>query len=222
MNKNITLIKKKIIEVETIFFDLDGVLIDTEKLYFRFWKEACLFYGFTLSDEDALSLRSRDAEDAKAFFNVIFDNKLDYYVAREKRIELMNEYFKTHPIELKSGAIAILTKLKQDNKKLYIVTANKVDKASKIMDSLHINGYFENIISAKNVERGKPFPDVYLKACAFVNKEPKDVIVFEDSPNGLKASHAAGCFTVMVEDLTPYTEDMDYVDGAISSLNELL
>ena len=222
MNKNIALIKQKIEKTDTIFFDLDGVLIDTEKLYFRFWKEACLFYGFVLSDEDALTLRSRDMEDAKTFFDKIFCGQLDYYVAREKRIELMNKYFEAHPIELKLGSLEILKKFKENNKNLYIVTANKVDKALKIMNSLHINEYFESVISAKNVKRGKPFPDVYLKACEIVNKKPSDVVVFEDSPNGLKASHSAGCFTIMVEDLTPYAEDMYYVDGAIVSLKELL
>ena len=222
MIKNLNLIKKKIDGTNTIFFDLDGVLIDTEKLYFRFWKEACLFYGFTISDEDTLSLRSRDPNDAREFFKRIFDGKLDYDMTRSKRIELMNHYFETHPIELKECAVEILKSLKERGKKLYIVTANKVDKAVKIMDSLHIIEYFSEIISAKDVKRGKPFPDVYLKACEHVKMEPKDVVVFEDSPNGLKASHSAGCFTIMVEDLTPYTNDMDYVDGAISSLKEVL
>ena len=222
MSKNIDLIKSKIKKVDTIFFDLDGVLIDTEKLYFRFWKEAASFYGYELSDEDALAMRSRDPIDAKEFFKTISNGLLDYDLVRAKRVELMDAYLLEHPIELKPFAIETLEKLKNDKKKLYIVTANKVDKATKICDFLHINEYFVAIISAKDAPRGKPFPYVYIEACKQVDKEPKDVLVFEDSPNGLKASHDAGCFTVMVEDLTPYDENMGCADGVISSLEEII
>ena len=72
------------------------------------------------------------------------------------------------------------------------------------------------------MKRGKPFPDVYLKACETVNASPSEVVTFEDSPNGLLSSYRSGCFTLMVEDLTPYDESMDYVDAAVSSLRELL
>jgi DNA helicase-2/ATP-dependent DNA helicase PcrA len=85
-----------------------------------------------------------------------------------------------------------------------------------------INEYIDGVISAKDVKRGKPFPDVYLYACEITKTNPNDVVVFEDSPNGLMSSSAAGCFTVMVEDLTPFEKDMNYVDSAVSSLIELL
>lgn len=78
------------------------------------------------------------------------------------------------------------------------------------------------MISAKYVKRGKPYPDVYLSACLKVGISPKDVVVFEDSPNGLKSAKSAGCITVMMEDLTKYSGDLDFVDGAISCLEELL
>ena len=223
MNKrNIKYIKKKIDEVDTIFFDLDGTLIDTEPLYFRFWKEATKFYGRELSDIEALSMRSRDKQSARDFFNIISNGLLDYDVVRLKRVELMNTYLKDHPIQMKEGALEYLTLLNRSGKKLYIVTANTVEKASNIINDLGFMNLLDGVISAKDVKRGKPFPDVYLKACEIVDKHPKEVIVFEDSPNGLMSSSSAGCFTVMIKDLSPLTEDMDYVDAYIESFTELL
>ena len=222
MTKNIESILKKIDEVDTLFFDLDGTIIDTERLYFRFWKEAARFYGFELSDEQALSMRSRERTSAKEFFSEISNGQLDYLKVREKRIELMDEYFRTHKYQIKPGIVEFLYKSRVNGKKLYIVTANTKEKTERILKLLTLTKTFNGIISAVDVQRGKPFPFVYLEACSQVNKKPSEVVVFEDSPNGLLSSFSAGCFTVMIEDMTPYTEDMDYVDGVIESFAQLL
>lgn len=213
---------KKINDTEVLFFDLDGTLIDTEHLYFRFWKEASKYYGYELKDEEALNFRSRERQSAREYMRHISDGILDYDIVRDKRIELMNEYFKDHPIQMKPGAIELLKKYKNEGKRIYIVTANNVEKSEGIIRPLGFYDLLDGIISAKDVKRGKPFPDVFLKACEIVNVKPQDVVVFEDSPNGLMASHAAECYTLMVEDLTPYTKDMTYVDSVVSSLEELL
>lgn len=214
--------KDKIKNTDILFFDLDGTLIDTEKLYFRFWKEASKYYGFELSDEVALSLRSRERISAKEIMSKASNGILDYDQVREKRVELMNDYFLTHPIKIKPYAIELLKKYKKENKKIYIVTANTVDKAKNIISSLGFIDLIDDIISAKDVSRGKPFPDVYVYAAKKVGVKPKDVVVYEDSPNGLISSHEAGCFTIMVEDLTKYEENMHYVDAYVSSFKELL
>lgn len=222
MDYQVELIKEKLRRLNIVFFDLDGTLINTEHLYFRFWKEASKYYGYELGDEETLSMRSRERKSAEEYLYKVSGGLLDYNLTRNKRIELMNEYFKDHPIELKEGAEELLQKLSSEGKKLYIVTANAIEKSEGILKSTNISSYFTSIISAKEVERGKPYPDVYLYACAKIVVSPDQVIVFEDSPNGLISSFKAGCFTVMVEDLTPFTKDMDYVDGAISSLNKLI
>ena len=125
---NVAFIKDKIKNTEVLFFDLDGTLIGTEPLYCRFWKEACLFYGFELSDEQVLTLRSRDHQSTMEFLTKISGGTLDYSLTRAKRIELMDEYLKTHPIQIKEGAIEFLTLLKQQNKSfsqsLFFFTSN--------------------------------------------------------------------------------------------------
>ena len=222
MIKNLIEIKNKINETDVLFFDLDGTIINTEPLYFRFWKEASKFYGYELTDEQALEMRSRDRTSAKEYIERVSNGKLDYVKTREKRTELMNAYFETHQYEIKPGIVEFLSKSRLNNKKLYIVTANMVDKTERILKAIKLDNYFDGIISARDVQRGKPYPFVYLEACRQVNKNPSEVVVFEDSPNGLISSFGAGCFTVMIEDMTPYSEDMNYVDGVIESFSNLL
>ncbi len=213
----------KIIEkFDIYFFDLDGTLIDTEKLYFRFWKEASKFYGYELNDYEALSFQSLERNEGRKKMREYSNGLLNYDVVREKRIELMNQYLLIHPIEVKEGVFDFLRLLKEKNKKIYIVTANAYEKALKILKDTLLYPYVDAIISAKDVERGKPFPDVYLKGCAQIGCEPSNVVVFEDSKNGLLAASRAGCYTIMVEDLTKYNDDLSFVDGYISSFKEIL
>ena len=213
--------KELIDRFDYFFFDLDGTLIDTEKLYFRFWKEASKFYGYELSDEEALSFQSLEKGEGHKKMKEYSNGLLDYDIVRQKRIELMNEYFLHHEIEVKEGAKEFLELLKKNNKHVYIVTSNAFSKAKKIIDNISFSNLIDDIISAKDVERGKPFPDVYLKACESINKKPSEVIVFEDSINGLLSSFKAGCFTVMIEDLTKYNDYFSFVDMHVSSFYDL-
>ena len=222
MTYNLELIKNKIKDAEILFFDLDGTLIDTEPLYYRFWKEASKYCGYELSHKEALQMRSLDKNFAMQFLSQVSNGILRYDEVKAKRIELMSKYLLTHPITFKEGAIELLSKYKQEGKKIYIVTANTVEKAERIINDLGFMSLLSGIISAKDVKRGKPYPDVYLSASKQAGKNPSEIVVFEDSPNGLKSSYDAGCFTVMVEDLTPYTSDMNYVHGAVKSLKNLL
>lgn len=222
MSFNLEIIKNKLNKCDVIFFDLDGTLVDSEPLYFRFWIEACNYYGYNMSKEEALNMRSRYKDSSIEYLNKISNGKLDYFKVKAKRIELMEDYLLSHPLTLKEHALDILNKLHKENKKIYIVTANTVNKANDIIASLNFNDLIDGVISATDVKRGKPFPDVYLKACEIINVKPENIIVFEDSPNGLMSSFSAGCFTVMIEDMSTYNDDMDYVHGAISSYKEIL
>ena len=222
MIKDCSKIKEIIKSKDVLFFDLDGVLIDTEKVYFRFWKEASKYYGYGLKDEEALCFRSLERNSGIKLIKEFSGGLLDYDTVKNKRVELMNEYFNNHPIEVKDSAFAFLNKQRQENKKIIIVTANALEKANKILKETGLDKYVDRVISAKDVKRGKPFPDVYLSALKELSLKGSDVVVFEDSPNGLKASSGAGCFTLMVKDLTPINDDMTYVDAYIENLKSLL
>ena len=222
MKFNVELAKERLNNAQVVFFDLDGTLIDTEPLYNKYWREASKYYGYELTKEEALNMRSRDVTSAIEYLNEVSGGKLDYFKVKAKRSELMDEYWKDHPIELKPGALDILKKLKEENKKIYIVTANTVEKSERIIKSVGFRDLIDDIISAKDVKRGKPFPDVFLYACEYVGLKPQDAIVFEDSPNGLMSSFRAGCFTIMIEDMTPYEEEMDYVNAAITTWVDIL
>lgn len=81
---------------------------------------------------------------------------------------------------------------------------------------------FDEIVCATMVERGKPFPDVYLYACRKMGEKPEDCLAVEDAPNGIYSAHGAGCKVLMIPDLTEPDEDlMEHIDCVAESLLEV-
>ena len=207
--------------MKAVFFDLDGVLIDTEPRYSRFWREAAEECGFAMTYEESLALRSLDAGLARERFLKQYGSDV-YVLLRETRKRRMEEYRKDHPVMEKKGARAILEHLKESGIPYYIVTASSLSRAERHMRDAHLPWDASRLISTKSVGRGKPYPDVYLEAVRTAKLKPEEVLAVEDSPNGIKSAHAAGCLAVMIPDLTEATEeDKSLCYRICSDLDEL-
>lgn len=208
--------------IRTVIFDLDGTLIDTEKYFKVFWRKAAEAFGFDMSEEQALELRSLGRPFAPALLQKWFGENFDYGAVRDKRRQIMKEYLDTRGIELKPGAEKALAWLKQNGYRVALATATPVDRATEHLKETGIYEYFDMIVSAAQVEKGKPAPDVYLFACRQLGEELENCIAIEDSPNGVLSGHAAGLRVVMVPDQTEPDEALkEKLYACISSLEEL-
>ena len=94
--------------IRGVLFDMDGLVLDTEKLYTRFWREACHFYGFPMTLEQALRMRAANSKLSQANLHEFFGPTADYTTIRSKRIELMDAYIAEHGIEAKPGIYELL------------------------------------------------------------------------------------------------------------------
>ena len=187
-------------KIEAVIFDLDGLILDTERLYRRFWREAARECGFEMTHETALELRSLDKTLAKELLNARFGDDFDYDEVKRHRIALMNEYVDKNGVSAKRGVRELTEYLRESGIKQAIATATNYERTNDYLDRAGVRGCFDTIVCACDLPHGKPFPDVYLYACEKLGVIPENAIALEDSPNGVKSAHSAGCSVICIPD----------------------
>ena len=190
-------------EKPAFIFDLDGTLIDTEKLYRKYWPMALRDYGYELSDERALKLRSLGRPFAPAQFKEWYGEDFDYNLVRQRRKEYVEGHIEKYGIELRPGVKEILEYLRDKNITVAIATATDLERTKKYLEMTQISEYFTDIICATMVKCGKPAPDIYKFACEKLNKKPSECFAVEDAPNGVKSAYDAGLKVIFIPDQAP-------------------
>jgi HAD superfamily hydrolase (TIGR01509 family) len=192
--------------VSAALLDMDGTLLDTEKVYFDSLVAALTSCGYT-DDVTALSHSMIGLPGPQCEIMLIERYGGDFPIAR------INAAFETHcnaifktGLPLKPGAIALLDALADAECPFAIVTSSSRRTADQHLTLAGIRTRFDTILTRDDVTRGKPSPDMYLLAAARLGVKPESCVAVEDSNHGVTAAHAAGAITIMVPDLVPPTE----------------
>ena len=194
--------------IKAVLFDLDGTLIDTEKYYRVCWKKALESFGYKVSDEQVLTLRSLGRPFAPDHIKkLVGDPNADYKAIRAERSGLMEQMIKEQGIELKKGAVQLLEYLKSKKIITAVSTASDLERTTRYLKHVGIYEYFDKLISCTMVKFGKPAPDVYIYACKGLGLYPCECVAVEDSPNGVKSAFEAGCKVIMVPDQSEPDEE---------------
>lgn len=193
--------------VAGVIFDMDGVILDTEKLYGRFWQEAAIALGYPMTHRQALGMRSLNRQAGQEKLESYFGPGISRSQVRNKRIELMDAYIAQHGVELLPGVREILAFLKQRGIATAIATSSPMERVERYLGPYGVLSKFDALCSADDVARGKPEPDIYLKAAAMIGLPPEKCLAVEDSPAGILSASRAGCMPVFVPDQDRADED---------------
>ncbi len=190
-------------KIDGIIFDMDGVITDTEKWLQRYYLKAAEELGFTkIKAEHILEIRSLPAEIAEKKMKSLVCDDFDFYAVRELRKKYMSEHIEKYGLEKKKGIDELLRYIKKKGLKCSVATATPAERTKEYLTRLGIISYFDEIVCADMVEKGKPEPDIYIEAAKRLGLPEASCIALEDSPNGVLSAYRAGCVTVMVPDLT--------------------
>ena len=193
--------KRRPRKISGVLFDMDGILLDTEKLYTRFWREAAIALGYPMTQEQAMGMRSLNQDAGQARLESYFGPGVSRVALRDKRIELMNAYVQVHGVDPKPGIFELLVHLKALGIPTAITTSSPLRRVHRYLDPLGLTNQFDQLCSGHDVPYGKPEPDIYLYGAKSIGVAPEECLAIEDSYAGILSAFRAGCCTVMVPDL---------------------
>lgn len=202
---------------------MDGVLLDTEKYYVKYWVEAGRQMGYQLERKHSLWLRSFAGKFACQMTQLVFGKEFPFWEVRSLRKQMMEPMHEKLVIEGMTGAAKTLDALRAGGIMTAVATASDEKKTREMLSILGLIDKFDRILCTEMVENGKPMSDVYRLACKKLNFKPSECLAVEDSPNGVMAAYSAGCQTVMDVNLTEPDELLTMMICAkINNLPELL
>ncbi len=196
-------------------FDMDGLMIDTEKLYLKFWIQSAKDFGYDMKPEHVYAIRSMARKYSIPTLKGFLGEGCPTEEIRAHRTELMAEYINEHGLEVKKGLFELLYYLKGREIKMAVATATPRSRTTEYLEKIGAAKFFSAVICGDMVETGKPAPDIYLTAARELGLPPEECAAFEDSPNGIKAAHAAGCHAIMIPDMTQPDDEIKPLLSAV-------
>jgi HAD superfamily hydrolase (TIGR01509 family) len=193
--------------VGAVLLDMDGTLLDTEKIYFDSLVAALDARGF---GDDATALcHAMVGLPGPACEAMLLDRYGERFpLADINRAYVANrDRFMAAGLPLKPGTLELLDGLAAADCPMAIVTSSSRRSAERNLSLAGIRSRFDTILTLDDVTRGKPSPDLYLLAASRLDLAPQVCVAVEDSNHGVTSAHAAGAITLMVPDMTPPTEE---------------
>lgn len=202
-------------------FDMDGTLIDTEKLYRKYWRKWIEAQGYAFDPAFTKDICGTSGAYARQVIRKYYPGIEADDLRHQVRQSVYDDMTKGVPE--KPGAREILNYLKEKGVKLALATSSGHGRIEAYVKGCHMEGIFDALVSGHDLQRSKPEPDIFLHAAEALHLSPKDCYVFEDGINGVRAGAAAGCATVMVPDyLKPDEEIRSLCVGVYDTLFEAL
>lgn len=193
--------------IRGILFDMDGLVLDSESLYTRFWREAANAMGFPMTVEQSLGMRSLGKSLGQPYLESLFGPSVDYTTLREKRIQLMDAYVAQYGIAPKPGIYELLDYMEENGIAAAITSSSPMEFIEKHLSAVNLLHRFQKLCSGHKIPNGKPAPDIYLLGAKELDLKPEECLALEDSPTGILSAYRAGCLPVMIPDLDQPKED---------------
>ena len=194
--------------VSGIIFDMDGVLIDSERQSNEGWLWAAGQLGVDMPMWLIDSFKGAPAELCCKFFDDYYKGVIDYWEAKEIRTQHVYKIRETEGIPVKKGVKDIFEYIRNNGLKCAVATSTRRESAEKTLHEIGVWDYLDAVVYGDEVERGKPEPDIFLRAAKAIGVNPSEAVVVEDSINGIKAGYAADMRVVHIPDTIAIDDDI--------------
>lgn len=205
--------------VSAVVFDMDGLLLDTERVACDAWCAAAAEFGYDLTEELYGRVIGRVIEDTQKIFAEALDPNFPFAEIRARRIALAQAIFEKEGIRIKRGALELLQELRSHGIPCAVATSTRRTEALTKLSKAGVNRFFAAIAAGDEVKRGKPAPDLFLLAAQRLQVKPSSCVVLEDAEAGVLGALAAGMRAFIIPDLVdPCAEVRQLATGIFPSL----
>lgn len=194
--------------IRAVIFDMDGLMLDTERLFLESWDWAGEQLGVGPFGYLGVQTLGMTVAADRAVIEKTFGGRITLEQVNELKHEYFRRYFAEHGVPVKPGLFELLKWLKEQGIRTSVATSTDEAMARPELEDAGILPYFDEMLCGDMVTHGKPDPEIFLKAAEKLGVAPENCMVLEDSPNGIRAAYAAGMKSVMVPDLLQPDEEI--------------
>lgn len=209
--------------IKAVIFDMDGTMIDTERLSTGVWQRVAKEKGFELTKATIDSMRGRTTNRVREIFREIYGNSVNYDEARALRTHYMNEIMDRDGVPKKKGLVELLEYLKKEGIPAAVATSTRSEAAIKNLKNAGVYDYLQAGVYGDMVTKSKPDPQTFHMAAEALGVDPKECVLVEDSEPGILAAKAAGGYSVFIQDVTTVPKEArEGVSAELKDLEELI
>jgi HAD superfamily hydrolase (TIGR01509 family) len=202
--------------MKAIIFDMDGLMIDSERHYLQAQHEIARHFNRRFTEEIRLKTMGRKPQESVEIFVKELDIPLNAEEVLEMRNRIMRVKYQYELVPL-PGLNHIIDTF-YGRLKLAVCTGSQNEFLNIVVDQLKIRQKFAVLQSSDDIRTGKPNPEIYLKTCDRLGLQPSECIVLEDSLNGILAGKRAGCFVIAIPSVSTEKRDFTTADRVVNDL----
>lgn len=195
-------------EYEAVVFDMDGVIFDSERAFRECWVDFSKKYNIKNIDEVYLRCTGVTTQGIRKILTDEYGEDFPFDAYIKDTYDLFHKKYDGGRLPLKPGVREILQYLKSENIKIALASSTAVDMVKNELRDAGLLHYFDKVIGGDMVEKSKPCPDIFLRACEELGVEPHNAYAVEDSFNGIRAAFSGGLRPIMVPDLLQPDDEM--------------
>ncbi|MCF0133012.1 MAG: HAD family phosphatase [Blautia sp.] len=191
-----------------VVFDMDGVILDTERIVIECWQDIAEKYRIPDIETACIASLGLTAEATIRTFGQIYGEDFPYEQYKAEMRELFfGKHYGEH-LPLKPGAEDILKRLKEKGIPIALASSTREAVVRKELEDAGVLQYFDKLICGDMVMHSKPHPEIFLTACKELGVNPEDTYAVEDSFNGIRSAYSGGLRTIMVPDQVQPDEEI--------------
>ena len=194
--------------MNSIIFDMDGVIFDSERAIYNLWKELSEKYGFDDIYEVYIQCIGVNSDSTRKIFTEHYGPEFPYQEYQNEESKMYRERYSNGDLPLKPDIERVLEYIKNKGYKIAIASSTRSAQVRKQIENAGLIDYFDVIVGGDMVTRSKPAPDIFLEAAEKLGAIPEETFVIEDSFNGIRAAYEGGFIPVMVPDMRPPDDEM--------------